>query len=203
MYFLVDIIAIAFILLLSLLGLKLGFFKSLVDVVLVVALFAGSAVGAYFTVTKFIEPTFGWQTELSKVVIQILGNSKISGGQDLINTIAPFISLGLLTFLFFIPYLIITNIVRKLILKLFAFINKVALFGFIDKLLGFVVNLVTSVAVVLALISIVYNLAPFGILTYSHEVLLSSEVLSLIYETNPLNSLLAPLFSILEGIIPV
>ena len=202
MYFLVDIIALAFIILLSLLGLKLGFFKSLVDVVLVVAFFAGAGVGAYFTVDKLIEPSLGWATELKAVIIPLLGNSKISGGQEIVEIVAEYISLGLLTFLLFIPYLIVANVIRKLIVKLFSFINKVALFGFLDKLLGFTLNLSVSVGIVLALCSLVYCLAPLGILTYSEEVLLSSEVLSLIYETNPLNSLLEPIFANLKSIIP-
>lgn len=203
MYFLVDIIAVAFIILLSLLGLKLGFYKSLIDVVLVIGFFAGAGVGAFFTVTMVIEPYLGWVTELQSVVLTILGNSKIPGTQEFIVTASYWISIGLLTFLLFIVYLIILNFVRKLIGKLFEFINKLALFGFIDKLLGFVVNLAVSVGLVLLLTSLIYCLAPYGILTYSHEVLLSSEVLSLIYEANPLNAVLEPLFSQILSFLPV
>ena len=203
MYFLVDIIAIAFIILLSILGLKLGFYKSLIDVVLVIAFFAGAGVGAFFTVTMAVEPYLGWATELQSVVLTILGNSKIPDTQDFIVLASHWISIGLLTFLLFIVYLIILNVVRKLIGKLFGFINKLALFGFIDKLLGFVVNLAVSVGLVLLLTSLIYCLAPYGILTYSHEVLLSSEVLSLIYETNPLNAVLQPMFSQILSFLPV
>ena len=194
MYFLVDIIALAFILVLSLIGLKLGFFKSTVDVVLVLVFFAGAGVGAYFLSTYFLEPRFGWITELQKVYVNLLGNSKISGGQAIIETTAYWLSLGSLVLVLFIILSIVLNIVRKLIVKLFDLINRCVILGFIDKLLGFIVNLAVSTALILFVMAVIYCLAQFGILSHSHEVLLSSELLSLVYEVNPFNNLLSPLF---------
>ena len=203
MYFIVDIIAIAFVLVLALLGLKLGFFKSTVDVVLVLAFFAGAAVGAFFTVTKLFEAQFGWVTELQSVIAPMLGDSKISGGQAIVDIVAYFIGLGILILITFILYLVILNIVRKLIIKLSELINKLVLFAFIDKLLGFTVNLAASAGIVIGFMAVVHSLAPLGLLTYLNEVFLASEVLSLFYEINPLNQFLAPMFEGLPSMLPV
>ncbi len=202
MYFIVDIIAIAFVLVLSLLGLKLGFFKSTVDVVLVLVFFAGAAVGAYFTVDLLFEGQFGLVTELQSVIVPMLGNSKISGGQEIVEIVAYYLGLALLVFITFIIYLVILNIVRKLIIKLSELVNKIVLFAFVDKLLGFAVNLAASAGIVIAFMAVVHSLAPLGILTYLNEVFLASEVLSLFYEINPLNNLLAPMFAGLPSILP-
>jgi uncharacterized membrane protein required for colicin V production len=202
MYFIIDVIAIAFILVLSLLGLKLGFFKSTIDVVLVLVFFAAAAGGAYLTVAFLFEPEFGWVTELQSIITPMLGNSKISGGQEIIETVAYWIGLAALTLITFIFYLIICNLIRKFIIKISECVNKLVLFAFIDKLLGFAVNLAASAGIVIALMAVVHSLAPLGILTYFNEVFLASEVLSLFYEINPLNELLAPMFSGLPAILP-
>lgn len=203
MYFIVDIIAIAFVLVLALLGLKLGFFKSTVDVVLVLAFFAGAAVGAYFTVAKLFEAQYGWVTELQSVIAPMLGDSKISGGQAIVDIVAYYIGLGILTLITFILYLVILNIVRKLIIKLSELVNKIVLFAFIDKLLGFAVNLAAAAGIVIGFMAVVHSLAPLGLLTYLNEVFLASEVLSLFYEINPLNQFLAPMFEGLPSMLPV
>ncbi len=202
MYFLVDIIALAFILLLSLLGLKLGFFKSTVDVVLVLVCFVGAGVGAYFLTTTYLEPEYGWVTELQNFYVNFLGNSKLSGGQALVESTAYWLGFGTLILILFILFSVILNIVRKLIIKIFEFINTYVLLGFVDKLLGFLVNLVASTGIVLLIMSVIYCLAPFGIFVHANEVMLSSELLSLVYEVNPLNNLLAPMFENLITIIP-
>ncbi len=200
MYFLVDIIAIAFVLGLALYGLKIGFFKSTVDVALVIAFF-GVAGGLAFGSVFLLETHFGWVTEMQSVLVNLLGNSKISGGQEIVEAIAYYIGYGLLIFIFFIAYLVLTNWLRKLIVKLFEKINKFVLFGFFDKLLGFTINLAFSLGLVICLMAVIYALAPKGILVYSNEVLLASEVLSLIHEINPLNQVFEGLFASLP-IIP-
>lgn len=202
MFFLVDIIALAFILLLSLLGLKLGFFKSTVDVVLVLVCFAGSIVGAYFLATSYLEPKLGWITELKEFFINLLGDSKIQGGQPIVEQTAYWLGFGSLIFILFILFTVVLNLVRKLIIAIFSFINKFTPFGFIDRLLGFVVNLAASTAIVLLVMAAIHGLSSIGLLVHANEVLLSSELLSLVHEVNPLNNILAPVFENLKSIIP-
>lgn len=194
MYFLIDIIAIAFVLGLSLYGLKIGFFKSTVDVALVIVFFAVSGALAYLTVL-LLDKNFGWVTEIQSVLVNLLGNSKITGGQEIVEIVAYFVGYGILVLIFFIGYIILTNWLRKLLVKLFEKINKFALFGFVDKLLGFTINLAFSLGLVVCLMAVIYALSQKGILVYSNEVLLASEVLSLLHDVNPLNAVFENLFA--------
>lgn len=200
MYFLIDIVAVAFVLGLALYGLKIGFFKSTVDVALVIAFFA-VACGIAFGAVYLLEANFGWVTEMQSAIVNILGNSKLEGGQEIVSLVAYYLSYGLLILVFLVGALILTNWLRKLIVKLFEKINKFVIFGFFDKLLGFTVNLAFSAGLVICILALVYALAPKGIFVYSNEVFLASEVLSLVYEVNPLNALFETLFATLPPLV--
>lgn len=186
MYILVDVIAVLFVLGLSLYGLKIGFFKSLVDVVLVIAFILGAGVLSYFTVLEIGKQTL-WLEEMQNFFLNVLGNTKVSGMQETIEKVAYYIGFGLLIFIFFIGYNILLNIVRKIIVKFFEKINSIGLFGFIDKLLGFALNLVISAGAVLLIMAFIYGLSFMAPNNYAQEIILSSEILSTFYETNPLN----------------
>ena len=81
MYILVDVLAVLFVLGLTLYGLKAGFFNSTVNLLLVIVCFAGSIGLAYLTVTE-IFANWGWLEEITTLFAKLLGNSKIQGGQE-------------------------------------------------------------------------------------------------------------------------
>ena len=190
MYFLVDIITILFVLGLTLYGLKAGFYKSTVDVALVLVCIAGAGILAYFT-TAFVFLKIGWVYELQSVLIRLIGNSKISGGQPIIEVACYWISIGFFMLISFIVEYFILNILRKLLVKLFSKINGVAFFGVVDKTLGMLVNLAFSAGLVLVVMATFYALAVNGIFAYGDEVFMASETLSYLRAFNPLNKLFA------------
>ena len=192
MYVIIDVIALFFVIGFTLYGLKAGFFASTIDFALVAVCFVGSALLAYLTVTT-IFTQFGWVGELSNVYVNILGNSKIQGGQAVIETVANALGVATLTLITFIVYSVILHFVRKLILKLVKKINKdVALFGFVDKLLGLVVNFAISAGLVLLFMAVVRSISADGVfLVYINETIRATNILSLIYDINPLNVLFA------------
>ena len=185
MYFLVDVIAVIFVLGLSLYGLKIGFFKSTVDVVLVLVCLVGAGVLSYLTVLTLPGETL-WIEEMQNFFMNLLGDSKVSGLQETIEQVAFYLGFGVLIIIFYIPYSILLNLLRKLIVKFFEKVNSIGLFGFFDKLLGFVINFVFSAGTILFILAFIHGTASIGT-NYAHELILSSEVLSLIYEVNPLN----------------
>ena len=191
MYILVDVLAVLFVLGLTLYGLKAGFFNSTVNLLLVIICFAGSIGLAYLTVTE-IFASWDWLEEITTLFAKLLGNSKIQGGQEIVDIVAFYLGLGLLTLITAIVYGIILNIVRKLILGLFKKINSVAFFGFFDKLFGFVINFALSAGIVLAIMAFFHCFEEGGVLfTYANEVIRASEVLSFFHDMNPLNTLFA------------
>lgn len=185
MYFLVDVIAVIFVLGLSLYGLKIGFFKSTVDVVLVLVCLVGAGALSYLTVLTLQDKTL-WLEEMQNFFMGILGDSKISGLQATIEQVAFYLGFSVLIVLFYIPYSILLNFLRKIIVKIFDKINSVGLFGFFDKLLGFLINFIFSAGTILFILAFIHGTATIGP-NYAHELILSSEVLSIFYESNPLN----------------
>lgn len=192
MYFLVDVIAIAFVLGFTIYGLKVGFFKSTMDVLLLFVCLAGAGVASYLTAIWFDK--IGWVAEFQSVIAKLFGNSKISGGQAVIELICYWLSFSAFILLSFIVEYAILNILRRLLVGLFKKINGVLLFGFFDKLLGLVVNFAVTAGIVLGLMALFYALAQSGAFTYGDEVIRASEVLSHIHKINPLNSVLAGIF---------
>ncbi len=192
MYFLVDIIAIAFVLGFTIYGLKVGFFKSTVDVLLLIVCLAGAGVLSFFTATWFAK--IGWVAELQSVLTKLFGGSKISGGQEVINLVCYWLSFSLFVLLSFIVEYVVLNILRKLLVRLFKKINGLIVFGFLDKLLGLIVNFAITAGIVLCLMALFYALARAGKFSYGDEVIRASEVLSYIHKINPLNDLFSKIF---------
>ncbi len=194
MYFLVDVIAIAFVLGFTIYGLKVGFFKSTMDVLLLIVCLAGAGLLSYLTAKWFDK--IGWVAEFQSVLAKLFGNSKISGGQSIVELVCYWLSFSLFILLSFIVEYAVLNILRKLLVGLFKKINGVLVFGFVDKLLGMVVNFAVTAGIVLGLMALFYALAKAGIFVYGDEVVRASEVLSLIHKINPLNSIFAGIFKI-------
>ena len=144
MYILIDVIALFFVIGFTIYGLKAGFFASTIDFAMVAACFVGSALLTYLTISYVYNP-LGWGDEITSLYVNLLGNSKIQGGQAVIEAIANALGIATLGIITFIVYGVILHFIRKVILKLIKKLNKaVALFGFIDKLLGLVVNFITT-----------------------------------------------------------
>lgn len=192
MYFLVDIIAIAFVLGFTIYGLKVGFFKSTMDVLLLIVCLAGAGVLSYFTAKWFDK--IGWVAEFQSVLAKLFGNSKISGGQPIIDLVCYWISFSAFILLSFIVEYVVLNILRKIIVGLFKKINGLIVFGFFDKLLGMAVNFAITAGIVLGLMALFYALARAGKFSYGDEVIRASEVLSYIHKINPLNKIILGMF---------
>ena len=189
MYILVDIIAVLFVLGLTIYGLKSGFCNSTVNLLLVIICFGGSIALAGVTVIYGFEQ-LGWVDEITALFASLLGNSKIQGGQEIVNLVANYLGIGLLVLICAIIYGIVLNILRKLLLKAFKKLNEIAFFGAIDKTLGCLVNFVISAGLVLTTMAFIHAFEDGGIVfTYANEVLRASEILSFFNDINPLNAL--------------
>ena len=191
MYLLVDIIAIVFVLGISIYGLIAGFSRSTIGFLLVLICVAGAGALAFLTATLFVK--IGWVTELQNALITMLGNSKISGAQEIIEEACYWIAFGIFTLIFFTLEYILLNFLRRLLAKLIDKFNNLLVFGFIDKVLGFIINLALSLGLVLVLLAVTYALSANGKFSYGDEIVRASEVLKLVYKVNPLNEFILPL----------
>ncbi|MBR3804855.1 MAG: CvpA family protein [Clostridia bacterium] len=192
MYFLVDVIAIAFVLFFTLYGLKAGFTKSTLDVVLVLGCVAGAGLLAYFCAVWFTK--IGWTNEFQSVILRLFGNSKISGAQPIIEKVCYWIAFAFFVLISFIVCYIVLSLLRKLLVSLIKKFNGLAVFGVLDKVLGVTVNLAVTAGIVLCLMALFFALAKSGKYAYGDEVLRASEVLSHVHKINPLNSIFAGIF---------
>ena len=192
MYFLVDIIAIAFVLGFTLYGLKAGFTKSTLDVVLVIACVAGAGLLAYLLATLFAK--IGWVGEMQSVILRLFGSSKVAGVETILEIVCYYIAFSFFVLLSFIVCYIVLGLIRRLIIALIKKLNGLAFFGVLDKVLGFTVNLAVTAGIVLSLMALFYALAKSGKYAYGDEVLRASEVLSAVHKINPLNSIFANIF---------
>ena len=203
MTWVLDVIAICFVLFFSIFGLIKGSYYMVIDTLLVVVCIGGAAVGAYFTV-QYGLGALGIIDGFSEIWVNILGYSKLEGMQETLNVVAFYISFGLLTLAVFVIYSVILHALRKLLLKAVEGVrHKVGFFRGLGNLLGFIVNFAISAGIVLVIMAFFHSFKDCNIIySYTNEALQASEVLSLFYEINPLNELLAPMFSGLPAILP-
>ena len=188
MYILIDILVIAFVLGFIIYGAKRGLFESTINVALVFACVGGAGFLAVITVnTLFTE--WGWLNETADAVMALLGNSKIAGMQQTVALVASYVAYGLLVLLCFIVYNIVLHLIRKLILKISKCCRKCKLIKFVDNCLGGLVSAVVTIGLVLALMAFFHAFLQNGILfTGVNEALLATDLLSYVYEFNPLNA---------------
>ena len=187
MYILIDILVIAFVLGFIIYGAKRGFFESTVNVALVLACVGGAGILAVITVNMLFVK-WGWLNETAEAVIALLGNSKIAGMQQTVSLVATYMAYGLLVLLCFIVYNIVLHLLRKLILKISKGCRKCKLIKFFDNFLGGLVSAVVTIGLVLVVMAFFHTFLENGILfTGVNEALLATDLLSYVYEFNPLN----------------
>ena len=190
MTWVLDILSIFFVVGLSVYGIKVGFFKSIVDFALVIICMAGAGFLAYISVLKLFD-SWGFVSDLAIFWSNLLGDSKINGGQIVVDTVAYYISFGILTLITFIVYYVLLNLLRKLICKIAGSINKrIGLLNFFDKLLGFLITFTFSAGLVLGIMAFIHAFAGSALFANLNEAYMASEILSLIYDINPLNSVI-------------
>ena len=196
-----DIIAIFFILSFSIYGLVKGSYYMVIDTLLVVVCLALAGVGAYFTELGLAK--LGLTAGFGEIWVNILGASKIPNVQPILNEVALGISKGLLILVPFIIYLVILHALRKLLLKGVETIRaNVPFLKGLGNFLGFIINFALSTGIVLIVMAFFHAFKESDYLfRYVNEALQASEILSLIYDVNPLNSLIAPLGSYVEGLL--
>lgn len=190
MTWILDIIAIVFVLGFSLYGLIKGTYYMVIDTLLVIVCIAGAAVGAYFTI-EYVLAEIGIMDGLQEIWLKILGNSKVPGGQESVESTAYSIGYALMFLVLFIIYDIVLHLIRKWLLKGSEKLRKKS--GFVkglDNFIAFLLNAVISCGIVLSLLAVCYAFKDSEyILCYTNEQIQASEVLSLVYEINPLNAL--------------
>ena len=188
MNYILDILSILIILVLSIYGLKVGFFGSTINVVLVVACFLGAGILSYITVLN-VFGAWGWVNSLGFYFVELLGNSKIAGGQAIVNTVAYWLAFALLFIITFIIYGGILNAIRGLIIKLSKGARKAGFIRFIDNFLGFIVNLLVALCLVLLPMAFVHAFRGTVLFVNLNEMYMATDILSLIYDINPFNPL--------------
>ncbi len=192
MNWILDVLAILLVFGLGFIGWRRGFFNSTINLFLVIIVIAGAMVLAFITTLNFLAP-MGVVDELFYAFLSLLGNSKIPGGQEIVEQVAYYLSTGVLIILTFIIYDVLLHIIRKIILKIFAnTIFKLRIFRFLDKFLGLVSNLAISLLIVFGIMALVRSFATSSsILSFINEFFRSCEILGIFYDINPLNSLIA------------
>ena len=193
MYILIDILVIAFVLGFIIYGAKRGFFESTINVVLVIACIGGAGLLSVLTVSSLFVK-WGWLNETIDWVMGLLGYSKIAGVDAVMVLVATYLAYGILIILCFAIYNIILQLLRKLILKISKKCRRCKLIGFFDNFLGALVNAAITIGLVLAVMAF-FNTFLEGQILFKgiNEALLATDVLSYVYEFNPLNEIFASL----------
>ncbi len=189
MYILIDILVIAFIVGFIIYGAKCGFFGSTIDVLLIIICIAGAGFLSLLTVTKLFV-TWGWLTEVTEFFVNLLGYSKIAGGQEIVAMVSLYIAYGVLFLLTFVVYSVILHLLRKLSLKGFKSLKRCKLIGWVDNFLGGFVNAVVSIALLLAVMAFFHAFLGSELTIFSNvsEAFLATDVLCFVYDVNPLNT---------------
>ena len=118
MNWIIDILAILLVLGLSFYGWHRGFFKSTINLILVILVIGGAIALSAITVATFLTD-LGVVDELNYMFLDLLGNSKIPGGQEVVEMVAYYLSVSILGILLFIIFDVLLHFIRKLIIKLF------------------------------------------------------------------------------------
>ncbi len=189
MNWILDIIALLLIIGLTIYGFKAGFLHSLLDVALVLVAIGGAVFLAYLTVTK-LYLKWGWLADLTNGFKSLLGDSKIEGGQEIVDKVAFYLAFGVLILITFIVYDIFLMLVRKLIYKLLTKVrDKLKFIKVLDCILGGLVAFVFTSGLILSLMALCNAFSETAFLSHLREAFLGSNILSYFYGINPLNSL--------------
>lgn len=189
MNWILDIIALLLIIGLTIYGFKAGFLHALLDVALVLVAIGGAVFLAYFTVTK-LYLKWGWLADLTNGFKSLLGDSKIEGGQEIVDKVAFYLAFGVLFLITFIVYDIFLMLVRKLIYKLLTKVrDKLKFIKVLDSILGGLVAFAFTSGLILSLMALCYALSETQVLSHLREAFLGSNILSFFYGINPLNAL--------------
>jgi hypothetical protein len=190
MTWILDVIAVFFVLFFSIYGLVKGSYYLLIDTLLVLVCIAGAGVGAYFTIDLGLIP-LGIVDGVGEFWLNVLGASKISGMQDILVQVSFWLSYGLLFLVLFIIYDVILHALREWLLSGMQNLRRASgLVKGVGNFLGFIINLAISAGIVLCLMAFFHSFKESDVLFRSvNEALQSSEILGLVYDVNPLNAL--------------
>lgn len=192
MYWLVDILVVLFIGVMLYNGISKGFMNTtftLVTAILWIALAAGCA----FALVYFVFPLFGWDRELQ------MGMLHFSGGLNLIWELvgisaeegALYVGYVFAGLPLFIAFYIFWLWVGRRFEQFVRFVRRENLFfRILGSFLGGVIHLAFAGGLVLGLFWVFSAVDGSGLFTFTNETIRAAHLSGLIYEHNPLNSLL-------------
>ena len=188
MYFVADVLVIAFLCFMLYRGIKKGFintFFTLVTALLWIALAAGIS----FALMYFVYKPLGWMHDIA-VAFSGAGEG-LSGILEMVgieveafNTYLAYVVVGVIQF---VPLYVFMLWVGKKWAQFIDFARGKALwFKIIDSVLGGVVNFALFAVLVLGFFWVAGILNGSGLFNYTNEVLASAPLSHLIYDNNPL-----------------
>lgn len=188
MYFVADVIVIAFIAFMLYRGIKKGFintFFTLVTALLWIVLAAGIS----FALMYFVYSPLGWMHDIA-VAFSGAGEG-LSGILDMVGIEVEafnlYLAYAVVGIIQFVPLYVFTHWVGKKWAQFINFARRKALwFKIIDSTLGGLVNFAICAVFVLGFFWVVGVLEGSGLFGYTHEVLSSAPFSHLIYDNNPL-----------------
>ncbi|MBQ7408565.1 MAG: hypothetical protein IJW13_04750 [Clostridia bacterium] len=188
MYWVVDVLVIAFLAVMLARGIKRGFINgafTFVTTFLWIGLAAGFSAGCCYLFTLF-----GWMQDIQLLFLEF-GND-IGGlvGMDGL-TVALYCAYALVGVILFIPCYVLSLWIGRQFERFVKFVrSKVGFFRVLGSILGGLVNFAVAAALVLVVFGIAALVDGSGLFSYTNEVLRAAPLSGWLYEINPLCTLL-------------
>lgn len=188
MYWLADVLVIAFILVMLIRGIKKGFLNTTFTLVTAIKWIA-LAGGLTFVTIWFVLQPLGWIRELQFYMLKVIGETnalfELIGMES--EDIALYLAYGVCGLTLFIPFYVLSLWIGKLFEKLVDFIrSKCSFLRVLGSIVGGLVNFAIASVIVIGLFWVVSAVDGSGVFDFTNEVLKSAPLSSLLYNNNPL-----------------
>lgn len=205
MYWVVDILLIAFIGVLLYRGIKKGFLNTSFTLVTWI-INLGLAAGCTFALIYFVFTPLGWVQDVQVSMLGVIGGDNSLFGTFNLKAadVALYLSYGILGLVLIIPLYIFFLWVGKQFERFVAFLRRKCLaVKIIGSVIGGAVNLAIASAIVLGFFWVVASVQGSGLFVHTTEALRAAPVAGLIYDNNPLYMILGKEGSLADTIRPI
>lgn len=204
MYWVADVLLVAFIGAFLYRGIKRGFINGFFTLITAI-LWIAAAAAASFALVHFVFSAFGWLADFQLALIDFaqgfMSLIVLLGIELTVDALALYLAYGILILVLFIPFYVFFLWVGRQFERFIEWVKTKSLFC---KILGSVVGSVFNVAVasviVLGVFWLIAALDGSGVFTYANEVLRSGYLTRLVYEYNPLYGMLGDPGSLAETV---
>lgn len=190
MYWVADILLVAFLGLFLYRGIKKGFLNSTFNVVIPI-LNIVFGIATAFALVFFVFDWVGWLEDLQNAFYDFA--QSLAGIVELLGLgvatvdIAHYLAIGIPTLILFIPMYAFWRFVSRQFERFVKWVrSKVLFFKILGSVLGGVINFAFAAVLVVGFYWLFASLDGSGLFTYTNDVLRSGYLTGLVYEYNPL-----------------